>query len=73
MNLPGNIRGSVGSTGPHLPFGTRSVDASLDQFGNIRELGGLGHVGRLDRFGNVSDILGRTIGHVNQFGNIGPR
>jgi len=73
MNLPGMISGSVRNTFPHLPpFGTRRVEASIDQFGNIGKFGSLDHVGHLDQFGNVQDSMGRTIGHVNQFGNIEP-
>ncbi len=71
MNLPNNITGSVRNTFPHLPpLGTRRVEASVDQFGNIGTFGTLDYVGRLDQFGNVNDSAGRAIGHVNQFGNI---
>jgi len=73
MNLPNMISGSVRNTFPHLPpLGTRHIEASIDQFGNIGKFGTLDYVGHLDRFGNVQDSMGRTIGHVNQFGCIEP-
>lgn len=73
MDLPNAISGSVRNTFPHLPpFGVRAIKASVDQFGNIGKVGTMNHVGHLDAFGNVVDSMGRTIGHVNQFGSIEP-
>lgn len=47
MNLPSMISGSVRNTFSHLPrFGTRRVETSIDQFGNIGKFGTRDHVGR---------------------------